>query len=368
MDDSKGARLFFALAAALVPVQFSQLAGMIHELYGNGATLLPSVLSFEGVSAFLVAAVAAVTFLVAVPVAFAGFSVLAREHAARLTSTFLGINSLILLPPRASLIGLGILAVLAVLAVVLERRYFARSPAFETLEGLGVRAMFVLPLAIAAGRLGFHIDTLSGLCAMGGVVSLLVTRAASIWRQRPSVGPRTDANGWHDFSLVVGLLIGASSWMVFATNTLNPGSAGYHIYVVMLPIAALVLQVGRLVTSGGRAFRAIASALVAGASSLALLIEPGYGPKLATLAIGVALGGWGIYRREREPTVVGGALTMIGVATLAKLAIENVSVSAWVVLAALGVVLVLASSALERYGRRLLGKVGDAWEDLTQWQ
>ena len=33
MQDAKGSRLFFGLAALLVPVQFSQLGGLLHDIY-----------------------------------------------------------------------------------------------------------------------------------------------------------------------------------------------------------------------------------------------------------------------------------------------------------------------------------------------
>jgi|GEM_PF-6039797 len=43
MQDAKSTRLFFGLAALLIPVQFSQLGGLLHEIYTVQGTVVPHI-------------------------------------------------------------------------------------------------------------------------------------------------------------------------------------------------------------------------------------------------------------------------------------------------------------------------------------
>ena len=133
LNDAKGARLFFALATAVVPVQFAQLGGMIHELVAIDSVGRWS--NFALVTPTSTALVGAATALLLVPVAYAGYSILARGEARRLTLAFAALNALLLIPARDSLLGMAVLVVLVAAALILERRYFTAKdspPVFRT--------------------------------------------------------------------------------------------------------------------------------------------------------------------------------------------------------------------------------------------
>ena len=185
LKDAKGARLFFALAVAVVPVQFAQLGGMIHELVAVESVSNWS--NFAAVTATTTALVGAATALLLVPVAYSGFSVLARGEARRLTMAFSALNGLMLIPARDSLAGMAVLVVFVAAALILDQRYFAAKdspPVFRTVEGGAVRAIFLLPLAIAATRFGLHVEALWGYCALGALLGTTLVFGGSWIRNR----------------------------------------------------------------------------------------------------------------------------------------------------------------------------------------
>jgi len=360
MGDAKGARLFFGLAVALIPLQFSQIAGMVHELVaGPQAAPIGALFDYTGVSPGVVYIVTAVSVAIAVPIAYMGFSVLARAHARTLTATLVALCAAMLIPARASPAGFAVLAALALTALVLERRWFAQHVVFRTLEGRAVRAMLLLPVAISAGRAAFHVDSITGYCAFAAVLALFIVRVAAVW-----LPPGRWRNGLQD----VAVMVAAGSWLVFVMEVLGELRDGWVVALAMLPIAALLLDVSRLRPAGGRAYRVLASLLVL-VTALSLTVDVHSIPAaIAVLVSGAALTAWGVVRRERDPALGGAIAFAAGVLTLLVRAVHALDVTAWVSLALLGVAFVLGSSVLERYGRRLTIASRDVYAEIREWR
>ncbi|TQV85710.1 hypothetical protein FKG94_02385 [Exilibacterium tricleocarpae] len=354
MDDAKSARLLFALAAALIPVQFSQLGGMLFEWV---AVSTPG--SAEDIPAFLIATVAAATLGLSAPVAFAGFSVLARREAKTLCLLFLAINATLLLPVRTSVAGIGVLGALVVAALAMEQRFFSHKAAYRTLEGRAIRAMFLAPLFIALARAGFHADTLAGYCALGGIASLMAIGSCRHW---------TTHSRTRELLLFGGVVLGAVSWTVYALNVLNWHQNAYQSVAMLIPLAGLLFTASRYTPARGRTYRTAGTALLAFGIYLLLCWETTVLASLSALLIATALLAWGILLRYREPTLSGGAGICVSLTSLVLLALTNIHTSTWIMLAGVGLACVLGASVVERYGRRFLTVTRDSWVEVSGWR
>ena len=361
LKDAKGARLFFALAAAVIPVQFAQLGGMIHELVAIES--LSRWSNFAVVTPMTTALVGAVTALLLVPVAYAGFSVLARGEARRLTLAFSLLNGLLLIPARDSLVGLGVLVAFVAAALILERRFFAAKdspPVFRTAEGAAVRAMFLLPLAIAATRFGLHVETLWGFCALGALFGTVLVFGGTWIRDRRGV----------EFASLTGTTAIAVSWWVFAGNAVWSAeqTIAYPYLAVFGPIALFLFAGAERSPTLARYYRVAASLLMTLLSFQVLVADHSVVTGILTVLAGVPLAVWGLFRKHREPLIAGAVVASAGFCAALAAAVEHMTVNSWVLFAGLGVALVLVSSVVERYGKRALRSTLDAWADLRAWE
>ena len=366
LKDAKGARLFFALATVVVPVQFAQLAGMIHELVTVEAAAgwaAGGWLDFSGVTVSGTALVAAATALLLPPVAFAGFSVLAREAASRLTIVFCGLNGLLLFPTRDSLAGMAVVLALGLAALVLERRYFAAKnspPVFRTLEGFGMRALFLLPLAIAATRFGMHMDALWGFCVLTALLGVVLLNSG-IWTKNRLVV---------EVASLFGTLAVAMAWWVFAQDVLLTllRVSAYPYLLAYAPIALLLFFGAERSPTCARFYRGAAILLLMVLSLELLIGDHSVINGLFVTLVGASLVVWGLLRKQREALLGGASITLAGLFALVAAALGDMTINVWILLAGLGVVLVLLSSVIERHGQRALRSTLDAWDDVRQWK
>lgn len=357
MDDAKSARLLFALAAALVPVQFSQLGGMIFELLPP--QLSPASAASGDISLRSTLVTAAATLALALPVAYAGFSVLTRQQAKTLSLLFILVNAALLFPARTALPGMAILIGLSAALLALEQNLFAARPAFRTLEGRAVRAMFALPFIIALTRAGFHIDTLTGYCALGGISGAMMILCSRYWLGN---------NPLRALAQLSGTTVVLASWAAYSVNILAWHQNVYQLTAAALPVSALLLAVGSQSPVLGRFYRLLACVTVAFTCYLLLNGEATVMAAAVSLLLAGALLVCGIRFRLREPTLTGALLALVSALSLAVFAVSDISTSNWIILAGLGLVFVLAASAIERFGRRLASMARDSWGEVNSWR
>ena len=361
LKDAKGARLFFALAAAVVPVQFAQLGGMIHELVAvDSVGLWPDSVV---VTTTTTALVGAVTALLLVPVAYSGFSVLARGEARRLTLAFSALNGLLLIPARDSLLGIAVLGVLAAAALILERRYFAAKespPVFRTAEGGAVRAMFLLPLSIAATRFGLHVEALWGYCALGALFGTTLVFSGTWTRNR----------GLVEIATFTGISAIALSWWIFAQDVIWTAdrTIAYPYMAAFAPIALFLFIGAERSPTYARYYRGAASVLLTVLSLQVLVTDHAVANGVLMVLAGVPLATWGLIRKHREPLLGGAVIATAGFCAAIAASVEHTTVNSWVLFAGLGVALVLVSSVVERYGKRAWRSTLDAWADVRGWE
>ncbi|MCH9671070.1 MAG: hypothetical protein K0U93_06430 [Gammaproteobacteria bacterium] len=358
MGDQKGARLFFGLGTGLLPVQMSQLGGLVHELTGGVGLGIASLVDYSGVSALSLGTMGALSFAILVPVAFIGFSILARQHATKLTVWYVILGSAILLPFRASVMGVATIAAIAFLVAAIEFKHFRLHTLYRTPEGLAVRLMFLMPLLIALGRVLFYADEAvaisGGLACFGFILGILVPS----WLDRPIFQ--------HAFR-VLGVTTLAVAWSVFAFETLHWARSAFEFACATLPLAGLMIGASYLSEGSGRNYRTFGVLIGAGVLTLMLLSKFDLAGSILSATIAIAFITLAVLHRERIPLIVGVPLLAVSVVGLVLMALESYSMSAWVGLAGAGVAIVIFSSVIEKHGRTLRDRSGHLKTVLTQW-
>ena len=79
------------------------------------------------------------------------------------------------------------------------------------------------------------------------------------------------------------------------------------------------------------------------------------------------LSAWGVYRQYRETTLGGGVIAVLTLCAIIATAFGRLDVNLWIAFAVAGVILVFASSALERYGKRAIALTTRGWAQVKGW-
>jgi len=355
LGETKGARTFLSVAAAVVPAHFCILGGLVYSQFAWGALQsVPEYASWvapSGASALLTAAGAQ---LLLVPTALIALLALARSRARALAAVFLGTNALLLIPSRDPQTVSALLGVMVIGLAVFEHRVLQRDRALQTFEGVLVRGLLWAAPVLMALRSVLHYDLSAGF---GFVVAASL---AGLTFGLSRVG-RVDDRIRN--LLEVAATVPAAAACAFGAVTLE--AAGLP-DAAILPSAVLpfagVLTVLSLVTGGRAAPWRMAATLVAmGGTALNLAVFESALAAFICLAVSVVGLGVGVAERRRGVALAGGAGALYALAHHVQAAIELYAWSSWGSLAALGVMVILAASLLERHPK--------GWEHpLAQWR
>lgn len=347
VQDRKGARLFFGLAVAMVPVQFSQLGGMVFNFFGGGHGNLLEVFQFSSGSLGFLLWMSGISLAVAAAVSFAAFSILCRPYAKNLMLTFALVNLAILLPVRDFPFGLILIGGLTSAILLLEKKLFSKDAVFKTFEGVAVRAVFLLPLAIAFVRYGFHQDTQLGASLLTGLVAIALANFAGYWF---NTGKKRECLLFTAY--IAGLFAGgglSASFLSALSFPLNL-SESMEIFVCIIPAVCWSIYLSHLSTANNGLYRSIAVVALLFMNIL-MLLDMTAGGLLTTCLIGAVLVIWGVRGKSRLPVTAGTIMCAISFGGLILLSVTSITVNVWLVLAIVGVVFVALSSILEKYGR-----------------
>lgn len=345
VQDRKGARLFFGLAVAMVPVQFSQLGGMIFNYFGGGHGNLLEVFQFTSGSLEFLLWMSGISLAVSAAVSFAAFSILCRPHAKNLMLTFLLLNLAILLPLRGLPFGLVLIGGLSSVVLLLEKNLFSKDALFKTFEGMAVRAVVLLPLAIAFVRYGFYENNLLGISLLMGMIAIALAHFAGYWFKS---GKKQE--GLLFAAFITGLFASAgmsASFLPVLSHPLNPSES---VFVCFMPAVCWSFYLSHLSTFNNSLYRTIAVVALL-FMNLLMLLDMTAGGLLTTCLIGAVLVLWGVRGKTRLPVTVGIIITAISFSGLLLLSATSMTLNVWLVLAIVGVVFVALSSVLEKYGR-----------------
>lgn len=352
--DAKGARLSFGLALLLVPIQFSQLGGMVYDWLGGSANL-PDwfTLSMQSLPTLMGVGVASV--MLSMLVSAMAFAVLLRSQRWPLFGLFIFVNSLLLLPFREGVAGFALVIAMLLGFLLLEFRYFKTNRLFTTAEGIALRALLLFPAVIALARLGLHANGSQAEALVGLVATLFTCVLVDRWCLLKPV---------RETLLLLCAAFGSLFWLVYALSVLW-SAEDLLIVAIFLPIAIGLAAVAYL-SYYPRFYRG-ASALMMALLVATTFIAVETGAAIIALCACVLYAAAGIYRNEKAATLVG----LLGSACLLLFLLGSVvnviSANWWLVSGGAGIALVVLSSVVERYGKRLVQETRDTWGEQFQW-
>lgn len=368
MQDTKGARLFFALGTLLVPVQFSQLGGMVLN-YVSGEQPYLALFQVATPAFATLISIGAISALVALLMSYAGFAVLNRGSAKSLCAAFLAMNLALLLPLRDLLSSLLLVAPIGGMVLMLEHRVFRGNPLFNTAEGLAARLICLLPLAIASTRGAFHFSEFFGVCLLLACASFVSAYTANC--RAPA--HQTAAQHWLRelmllASCAAGLvaLLGMSYELCGGPRAVWPLVEPLSHFAYALPVFAFTLYLSTQARAAAPIYRGIAIFALT-LTALATAETSRAEPSVLLMAMSLTLAVFGFLRRQQISFAAGALVTLAAILDLLCAALRDLSINLWLVLALSGLFLVGLSSVLEKHGRRWLANGREYWQEFNQW-
>lgn len=368
MQDTKGARLFFALASLLIPVQFSQLGGMVLGHIGNDSRIfqLFEVVSMQSTTLYWIGGLSLLTSLL---ISFAAFSVLCRSYAKSLSFAFMVLNAALVLPYRLDIPIIAIVVVMAAIGLSLEHRIFQRDPLFRTGEGICARLMVLLPISIAICRSAFHYSDTLGACAI-----LATTALAAIYLAERTLQPSLKGKSTIVELLQMLAFVLLALTLPVTANELfhNPNSILFlntplQTFIYAFPLLLLAIYFSGRSQMLSLFYQIIATAVLAFTAAAVFsqhhLVAQFVLWSMATLTLASG------FIRQHKLLFLTGIFGSVSVGIhLIFLSIRQVDINLWLFLAIAGLVLVALSSVIEKHGKKWLANSRDYWRQFNEWE
>jgi hypothetical protein len=361
--DPKSARVFLALAAALVPAHACILGGFVYSQFawGTGPIPVPDYASWVAPSAAAALLVPLGAALLLVPLAALSFLALARPRVRLLTTLYVAGNAALLVPTRDPQWIAGLLAMLAATLAFFELRVLRRDRALRTLDGLMIHAMLASPLVLMGVRSALHYELswLFGAVASGTLTTalLVLSREERLRRMHRRL---LEAAGW----------VASATTCIFGSGALLaaglPAAAG--IPAAAFPFAGILLAGSLLGASDGARLRRTAAAIALGAAGLNLALFPGVATACTCAALGIAALGYGFLVGQRTLLAAGVCATAFALLHHVRVALDLYAVSHWGSLALLGAGVIVAASLMERHHEELRARLQGLRTRLEEWE
>ncbi len=361
LEDLRGARLLFGVAALSVPAAFTVLGAMVYSMVawdapsaspetfmGQPALIardMPAFAHWQLGSAnelFVAAATAVVTL---VPTVYFALAVLARHSAARLGGATLATSLFLLVPVRDPAWAGALVLGSAVIAVAVQYGLAKRDVALRTVGGRFARALPFVPAFVIAARTVLVDGTDDEFLLFGALTLLGLMRLALV-----ATGP---ASRLHAVLLPLGVVFAATvmtqmldmvQWRVLPDAALMLPFAG--VALVMLDFTRLT-QASRTVCLVENLW-AVGLLLTAALCTLAARSATEAVLTLVMPAIAVmVLAAW---RGRVWLGALGGLACAWGLGWFAGSAFDWMKAHAWQSMAALGLATVVGASLVQRYG------------------
>jgi len=340
--ETKGARTFFALAVALVPVLFSQLGAMLFSLQPQPYSTLPGTMLFRNLSVIEVAVHSCITILVSSAIIYFGFLTLARAQVKILTVTYILLNCAVLIPLRENgYIGFVLLGQAFVLWYFFHA-VTSRENIMKTFEGLMCKVMLFTPPAIVFSRSLFYSINPEFIAMQ------LVITGLSLFILLKKTAEKSAAAR---FGQLAGTIIASAGWLVYSIAGIQSWgfvSVDYYACIIGLPFALVFAAVSFFVPAGSAPNYRSGSALVSG---IVILIAYMSGGALAVSLISIGAGmvfvALGTWQKEKFCFITGAGIVAGGLGYTVWRAIELTAENVWITLAAVSIITLVIASCLE---------------------
>lgn len=357
LKETTGARLFFALGAAFLPVQVSQVSAMLYACIQGANAPKPDYvwLQFTDVHPALIGVDLGITALLLITVSYMSFSMLAKRQVKPLLQAALLGNLILLLPIREGY-ALPILIAVLFAGLHLIERKFQHDNTMKLNEGLTARALISLPLLILLGR--------SLLYPMSFWLAIVIAAITS------TIGI-VDTKRYTQSALLiylgqwVGTLAALSIWPMAVEHFVG---LSLNYYSLMIPVALLLFGLSTQVSYHAKTYRSLASLMATGLTFAALLDDQAFAPLLA-LSAGIALVTiGGLKNREKIPFFCGQLSVLSGILFYCGTVVDAYSNAPWLFSIGLGLAVLMLASVLEKKHQIIIKTVSAYWNEIQEWE
>jgi hypothetical protein len=361
LEDEKGARTFLGLAAATLPVHFSQLGAMILAVVSGPQHSLPKAFFFEANSPLAVGLAAILGICVVVPVAYLGFAALARTQAARLSALYALANACLLYPSRSAWLSAILITGISFIILWNDRHQFRHDLRMRTGEGMLARLLLWSPVMILAGRaMLYPVPDL-----LGGTLLLVV--ATAIFLQVPQYSNNKHFVGLAQLLTAPLFLWGWATVGDDLRHALHLNS-DYTGLTTFLPYGIIAYLLSYRLSIRGNGLRSFAAYYAMFVTFLNLVFIPEILMSVTTIVFGIALIAAGFASREKNPLAAGILTMAIGIMYHLKSAFEFCAQSPWLSLGVIGILVLFTAAYLEKHAPRVVGRYHKFKTLVKGWQ
>lgn len=361
LKDAKNARIFFGLGTAFVVVQLSQVAAMGRALMIKGQAgelLLDMWWDIDQLSPLIFGANVLVSVLLAIPVAYAGFTMLARQHRRSLMLGFLLANIAMVLPVRESMLVTALIVIGFFVLRYRDSRLYQPDHAMRSVSGYSARLLVWIPLLIMIGRSAFYPIQDMQYAILLALISWIMIKEI----------PRMV--GKAEFIPLVqyfGLGVAIVAWCVGAGDAIQMFSSTVEIYAGILPVILFLFMTSFHIQDDSPATRFVA-ALFAMLTVLCMMLDThSYVTALMSLGTGMALTVTGLYLHEKL-VITCGAISLIGgMLYYLGFLLDMYHAMPWLSAGLVGVAALLLASWIDKQQGTVRSKVSTAWNTFRNW-
>lgn len=327
LKDPVAGRTMMAISLSMIPAQFAQLAAFLYNRVHGIPHGLPDIVKLELPKSWELSTLFILASVIIIPITYLGFRIFNRNNSQMLSSSYLLLNSLLIIPVRSH----PTLAVIALLMLVILWKAKAYELSNGPLEWRASKAILFIPLGVFVIRaLLYPLDHLL-MAFFYMLLAMAIILSTPKLIQRPRF-----ATNVQFLSFMPLVFVGANIGQYFHWN-LN------HIWTLNY---ILIYLVSFFLVQGAKGVRFISSILLA----CCLFAQIDHYPLIINMVLGLVIPIMGmltsIHLKEKFPFLVHGIAFLIF--TLWHLFSIHFlhEVQSWVIFSLIGLVLIFGSSAL----------------------
>ncbi len=360
LKEPRGARVFLSLGLVSIPANLAVLGGMIYSVVHAGelTARYPDYANWQASNLTEIAIALATGALVLVPMALFAFSVFARQSRTWLTSSYLLVSAVLLLPVRSTFVVTLIAGSLIVgLTLLVRRQRASRASVMTGEERFSQLILFLPPVLMIVRSALLYSNEFSMLVTLSGIVYLVLRTSCLQWQT-----PSWLANSIHLLSALSAVCLAGLLSSLLAVNMIFTAAN----LSFCLILGGLLLELSRRVPSPsirwwmhtGWALLCVPSLLgnsIFSASATSIILA---------LAICVLIVVSGIVAGRRSVTAIG-VLTLLGNVLLQGSYMTSLLMnSSWISLTLMGAAIIASGSLIELYGVPLRLQL-QTWQNKT---
>ncbi|MCH9699559.1 MAG: hypothetical protein K0U68_15775 [Gammaproteobacteria bacterium] len=361
LKDPKNTRIFYGLGTAFIAAQLSQVAAMGRALMikgQSGEVLLDMWWDLDQLSPLVVGSNFVISVLLAVPVVYAGFTMLASQHRKSLLFGFLIANIAMMLPVRDQLSVTAIIVLGFFVLRYRDMRYYQADRAMKTISGFSARLLVWVPLLIVVGRCGFYTISDKQYAVLLAMVAWLLIR------EIPRIVGKAE---FIPLLQYFGLTIAMTAWIVGAHDFIQSFSGINEIYAAILPVSAFLFTMSFRIQDDSPATRFIA-AMIAMLTVVCLMLDSSsYVTAMMSLATGLVLTVGGLYLHEKLVLSCGVISFIGGLLYYMSFLLDMYHAMPWLSAGLMGVAALLLASWIDKQEGSIRGKISETWYAVKTW-